>query len=374
YITVTSRRSPDFNERHHPYCGLISSMHSWGLYNGRYGLSKLVLIDKIPPPDRPLAERMLAHEIDRQKQLKAQIVKDAQSARWIEEDHMFQNYKQLQFFDTLALYFNRTHPSERDAQEFEHVPLNARQDVSVTLRPRAAGVYEVSPYPFAANAGEFAFAGRLVEPPQSQKACRRPSVLRESPRRWESFSLVAACVPCAAIALNPRSLWRAARGKSRRAWRRLAIRGNVRGSSRRSAWQRAEGRWSARASKARAWARCRSGCVVISPPSATTRRCAARARSCRFCASAPSAPRTRACSSATTSSSCTRAGCSGFTSPRPSAGWSLTSWRSWTSRRSLRAAARPRPGAWATSPAIIGFSDITTPRPSAKYGMRIRTR
>jgi len=67
YITVTSRRSPDFNERHHPYCGLISSMHSWGLYNGRYGLSKLVLIDKIPPVDRPLAERMLAGEIDRQK-------------------------------------------------------------------------------------------------------------------------------------------------------------------------------------------------------------------------------------------------------------------------------------------------------------------
>jgi hypothetical protein len=192
YITVTSRRSPDFNERHHPYCGLMSSMHSWGLYNGRYGLSKLVLIDKIPPPDRPLAERMLAHEIDRQKQLKAQIVKDAQSARWIEEDHMFQNYKQLQFFDTLALYFNRTHPSERDAQEFEHAPLNARQDVSVTLRPRAAGVYEVSPYPFAANAGEFAFAGRLVEPRQYQKGGGWPSVLRESPMRWESFRLVAA--------------------------------------------------------------------------------------------------------------------------------------------------------------------------------------
>src|SRR4029450_1697282 len=57
YITVTSRRSPDFNQRHHPYCGLLSSMHSWGLYNGRYGLSKLVLIDKTPPVDRPLANR-----------------------------------------------------------------------------------------------------------------------------------------------------------------------------------------------------------------------------------------------------------------------------------------------------------------------------
>jgi hypothetical protein len=190
YLTVTSRRSPDFNERHHPYCGLMSSMHSWGLYNGRYGLSKLVLIDKIPPVDRPLAERMLAGEIDRQSKLKAHIVEDAQTARWIEKDHMFQNYKQLQFFDTLALYFNRTHPSERAEQEFEHVPLNAREDANVTIRPRSTGVYEVSPYPFAASAAEFAFAGRLIEPGQYQKGGGWPSVLRQSPTQWERFRLV----------------------------------------------------------------------------------------------------------------------------------------------------------------------------------------
>ena len=29
----TNRGSPDFNEAHHPYCGLLSSMHTWGLYN-----------------------------------------------------------------------------------------------------------------------------------------------------------------------------------------------------------------------------------------------------------------------------------------------------------------------------------------------------
>ena len=77
YITVTSRRSPDFNERRHPYCGLLSSMHSWGLYNGRYGLSNLVLIDKIPLHDRPLAERMLDGEIIRQTRLKAEIASRA---------------------------------------------------------------------------------------------------------------------------------------------------------------------------------------------------------------------------------------------------------------------------------------------------------
>jgi Protein of unknown function (DUF3891) len=76
YITVTSRQSPDFNQRQHPYCGLISSMHSWGLYNGRYGLSNLVLIDRIPQQDRPLADRMLAGELERHERLKEEIGKD----------------------------------------------------------------------------------------------------------------------------------------------------------------------------------------------------------------------------------------------------------------------------------------------------------
>jgi Protein of unknown function (DUF3891) len=70
YITVTSRLSPEFNERQHPYSGLISSMHSWGLYNGRYGMSKMVLIDNIPAEKRPLAEAMLSNELARQKRLK----------------------------------------------------------------------------------------------------------------------------------------------------------------------------------------------------------------------------------------------------------------------------------------------------------------
>jgi Protein of unknown function (DUF3891) len=189
YITVTSRRSPEFNERRHPYCGLLSSMHSWGLYNGRYGLSNLVLIDRIPPQDRPLAVRMLDGEIERQKQLKAEIAKDPQAATWIEEKHLFQNYKQLQFFDTLALYFNRVHPNERTEQKFEHVPLNAEEDASITICPREPGVYEMSPFPFAANFAEFAFAGRFIEPRQGNASWS--SVLRETPTTWESFRLVA---------------------------------------------------------------------------------------------------------------------------------------------------------------------------------------
>jgi uncharacterized protein DUF3891 len=191
HITVTSRRSPELNERRHPYCGLMSSMHSWGLYNGRYGLSNLVLINIIPPSDRALAERMLEGELDRQKRLKAELAQDPQAAGWLDGAHLFQNYKQLQFFDTLALYFNRSHPSERSEQTFEHVPLNARQDVSITIRPRAANIYELSPYPFAAQSAEFGYAGRHIRPGQ-QRSGGWSSVLRETATQWETFRLVAA--------------------------------------------------------------------------------------------------------------------------------------------------------------------------------------
>ncbi len=192
YITVTSRLSPDFNERQHPYCGLISSMHSWGLYNGRYGLSNLVLIDKIPQQDRPLADRMLAGELERQKRLKQQIGKEPRWSGWLDEQRLFQNYKQLQFIDTLALYFNRIHPTERGRQAFEHVPLNAQQDTTVTIEPREAGVYALSPFPLAPVGAEFAFAGRRVSPRDDKANDGWQTVLKKAPTEWEHFRLVPA--------------------------------------------------------------------------------------------------------------------------------------------------------------------------------------
>src|ERR1700678_4296990 len=86
YIRVPSRQSPDFNERQHPFCGLISSMHSWGLYNGRYGLSDRILINNIPPHDRPLADRMLAGELERQERLKKEIAEDSALAARLDRE------------------------------------------------------------------------------------------------------------------------------------------------------------------------------------------------------------------------------------------------------------------------------------------------
>jgi len=195
YITVTSKLSPDFNERQGPFCGLISSMHSWGLYNGRYGLSNHVLIERFPEAERPLAERMLEGELARQKRLKEDVGKDPALADRLDEKKLFQNYKQLQFIDTLALYFNRVHPSERGTQTFEHVPRSGDDDAAVTIKPNGQGVYAVSPFPFAPTDAEFAFAGRHVHPGENGANGANghwTEVLRRAPTVWERFRLVPA--------------------------------------------------------------------------------------------------------------------------------------------------------------------------------------
>ena len=192
HITQTSRLSPDFNQRHHPYCGLISSMHSWGLYNGRYGLSKLVLLDKLAQTDRPVVETMLKGEVERQKRLKEELAADPRTAGSLDERKIFQNYKQLQFIDTLALYFNRIHPTERVQQDFENVPISVDQEVTVTIRPAGANQYLLSPFPFAATGAEFAFLGRPVRPDMSKTPGGWPAALKQSPTICERFQLIAA--------------------------------------------------------------------------------------------------------------------------------------------------------------------------------------
>jgi hypothetical protein len=191
FITVTSRRSPDYNQRHHAYCGLMSSMHSWGLYNGRYGLSNMVLIDRFAPDERPIVQAMCDNELARQARLKAELAQDAATAAWLDQQHLFQNYKQLQFFDLLALYFNRIHPSERGEVTFDHVPHSAGKDAAVTIRPRGEGTYQLSPWPFGGQPAEFAYAGRPISPGQRRATGGWPAVLRAAPTVWERFRLVA---------------------------------------------------------------------------------------------------------------------------------------------------------------------------------------
>ncbi len=165
-LIQTSRKSPAFNEAHHPYCGILSSMHTIGLFNGRYGMSDFIFIDKMPAEYRQSANEMLKNERERQERLIAQLKNEPATKKWVKKKRLFHNYKLLQFFDTLALYFQMTHPTMRQKTAFLNVPRGVNDDVTVRIEPVdvIAGIYQLSPFPFAGNSVTFRYQGRWMSP------------------------------------------------------------------------------------------------------------------------------------------------------------------------------------------------------------------
>ncbi len=190
-LLKTNAGSPDFCELHHPYCGLLSSMHTMGLYNGRFGLSDHVALDHLVEDAKPAVKSMLAREAERQDRLKARLLSNPVTARWLEEAHLFQNYKQLQFFDTLALYFNLNHASERQIGQFPHVPQTAHRDVEIEITPAGDDCYRLSPWPFADDALEVSFRGRYLRPlAVDDNAANLGQVLNDAPEAEQVARLV----------------------------------------------------------------------------------------------------------------------------------------------------------------------------------------
>ena len=163
-IVETSSASPNFNGKTHPYCELLSSMHSWGLYNGRYGMSEKVLLDSLADENRIEADEMLGAEVSRQTKLKAALADNPETAGWVEEAHLLQNYKQLQLFDTMALYFNCFHEGNRGQDSFTHVPRSSTSDTTISIKELGDGKYGLHPFPFNDDNLEVNFNGRYILP------------------------------------------------------------------------------------------------------------------------------------------------------------------------------------------------------------------
>ncbi len=188
YLIRTSQASPDFNEKHHAYCGLLSSMHTYGLFNGRYGLSDFIFIDKITAEHKSAADEMLANELIRQTRLKADLGADSATSAWIEEQALFNNYKLLQFFDTLSLYFHTTHTEARKEAKFLNVPDGKGSNETLTISPIKNEAYALSPWCFESDSVEVFAEGRYITP-QPQGADFK-SIFDNTPKEKQVYRLV----------------------------------------------------------------------------------------------------------------------------------------------------------------------------------------
>lgn len=190
YLVRTSKGSPDFNEAHHAYCGLLSSMHTYGLFNGRYGLSDFIFIDKVPDAHKTAVQQMLAAELDRQQRLKEALAASPETSAWVTQAALFTNYKLLQFFDTLALYFHMNCPEKRAEAKFLNVPDGRGGDHTLSITPRTDGAYALDPFPFPGAALEISVEGRYLAP-QPPGADLSP-LFDATPKTTQVYRLVAA--------------------------------------------------------------------------------------------------------------------------------------------------------------------------------------
>lgn len=186
----TGAGSPDFNEAHHPYSGLISSMHTWGLYHGRYGLSDFLFIDRIPPELKGEVQQMLDGEIGRQERLK-DVMHGMGLDAYLSKAAIFRNYKLLQFFDTLALYFHTTHAEARGEATFLHVPTDDEHDLTLTIRPGGEGAYLLSPWPFAEGRLEVEVLGRPLRPRSAADDVMLRAMMHAIPKQAQRYTLLA---------------------------------------------------------------------------------------------------------------------------------------------------------------------------------------
>ncbi len=135
---------------------------------------------------------MLNGELERQQRLKKKLAANPVTQSWLAEKHLFQNYKQLTFFDTLALYFHLNHPTERGEEVYIHVPMSADEDCSVTLKKQSDQVYSLDPFPFRDRL-KATCGGRYVKPfPADFKAENLGAALGALPSDRQTIELVPA--------------------------------------------------------------------------------------------------------------------------------------------------------------------------------------
>lgn len=190
-LLLSGPRSVAYNRRHHPYCGLLCAMHVWGLFNGRYGLSDKIVMNLLSGEAKQKAEAMLAGVLQSQEELSSELARDPAMAAFMLPAKLMQNYKALQLFDTLSLYFN-DHAGRSDdypASHFLNVPLSAARDTTIELQPLGDQRFRLSPFPFVGRSLEAQL--RIYELPVLEIEVDYRQVFAESPWRLETLTLVA---------------------------------------------------------------------------------------------------------------------------------------------------------------------------------------
>jgi hypothetical protein len=136
------------------YAGLLVSMHGSGIYRGRYGTQpslELTFADEV----REQVERFVAEQEGLQGRLAADL--------HVGDEERWTNYRLLQIYDRLSLYFCLRDVEAGEGEAIEPVPLDyAGGEASVALEPAGGWRVRLDPFPLAESPTDLVLRRRLL--------------------------------------------------------------------------------------------------------------------------------------------------------------------------------------------------------------------
>jgi hypothetical protein len=155
-----------------PYAGLLVSMHRTGLWQNRYNV--------LTEPAMKLRNRSPAVEAARREMEAAQKkdMRDLGAGKPEFERELWHNYRALQVFDLLSLYFCCDgYAGEESFKEFRLAPVTPAyeggEQVTLSIVPNGSGAVRMRPYPFDVSPLRVTLRARIVAPTKvkSERAC-----------------------------------------------------------------------------------------------------------------------------------------------------------------------------------------------------------
>jgi hypothetical protein len=127
------------------YAGLLVCLHLSGLYQRRFGIDPGIPVKPLSSEDDRTRTAVIEQLARRQQELRQRLA-GAVGPLTLEEGHVWANYKLLQIFDRLSLYFCTRPPRPLTLGP---APADYRgRDVELALGPLGGNAVRVTPWPF----------------------------------------------------------------------------------------------------------------------------------------------------------------------------------------------------------------------------------
>ena len=172
---------------HDPYAALLVSMHRTGLWHNRYNVfTEPAGRIRERSPEVQAAKKDLEAKQEKTKQALA-----AKNAGF--ENELAYNYRALQIYDLLSLYFCCDGYANEDTfKEYKIAPVRVAYDsnetVELRILPNGNGV-RFDPYPFDISPLEVSVRARVIKPAGNQSEDAGLEAYQKAPRRIINFRL-----------------------------------------------------------------------------------------------------------------------------------------------------------------------------------------